>query len=306
MPKSPRFLVAALVLVAIACSSPPPPEPVSVEEMQSATFAGIYEDPVTLVDGKYEGAPFAPGSDSRPTVQRIEELAVSGDFDGDGLDDAAVLLVENSGGSGSFVYLAALMARSGGALNHGTVRLGDRVQVVAMSAEAGEIVLDLVTPGPDDAMASPSAKVRLRYRVDGETLVEVERRDTGRLSSADLQGPIWLLLELGTGRPVAAGVSITMRFANGRLTGSAGCNNYFASYLGSVPGDLQIGPLGSTRRSCPEPAMTEEAEFLARVGGVARYGYAFGRLRLDYIRDGNLDTLVFEPHAETETPRPAR
>ena len=300
MVASPRILVASLLIAAAGCSSPAPPEPVSVEEMQSATYTGIYEDPVTLVDGEYEGEPSAPGSPARPTVRRIDELAVLGDLDGDGIDDAAVLLVENSGGSGSFVYLAALTAQPGGAVNSGTVHLGDRVQVVAMSVEAGEIVIDLVTPGPDDALASPSVKARVRYRLEGEALVEAERENTGRLSTADLEGPIWLLLELGAGRPVAGGVSITARFANGRLTGSSGCNNYFASYVGDSPGELQIGPAGSTRRACPEPAMTEETDFQARLGVVVRYGYAFGRLRLDYVRDGSLDTLVFEPHDEAD------
>ena len=46
--------------------------------------------------------------------------------------------------------------------------------------------------------------------------------------------------------------------------------------------------------------MTEETEFHARVGAVVRYGYAFGRLRLDYVRDGSLGTLVFEPQDEAD------
>jgi hypothetical protein len=76
----------------------------TVAQLQNATYSGIYDEPVTLVDGQYEGEPFTPDSASRPVVSYLGEAF--GDLDGDGVEDAAVFLVENSGGTGDFVYVA--------------------------------------------------------------------------------------------------------------------------------------------------------------------------------------------------------
>jgi LysM repeat protein len=73
-------------------------------DLTNATYRGIYEQPVTLTNGTYEGEPFVEGDASRPTISFIPDLVVYGDVTGDGQNDAAVLLVENSGGSATFNF----------------------------------------------------------------------------------------------------------------------------------------------------------------------------------------------------------
>ena len=71
---------------------------------------------------------------------------------------------------------------------------------------------------------------------------------TASLSSS-LQGKTWRLTSFTSESGSAAvlpGTEVTAAFgADGKLTGSAGCNHYFASYQLSGNG-IKIGPIGST------------------------------------------------------------
>jgi putative lipoprotein len=80
----------------------------------------------------------------------------------------------------------------------------------------------------------------------------------------------WTLSELG-GTPVAEGVTTTFLVsADGRASGNGGCN----SYGGDVVLDghkMLIENLFSTMMACEEPAMDQEAAFLAAVEGTRAY-----------------------------------
>jgi LysM repeat protein len=143
----------------------------SVDALRNATYQGIYAQPVTLTDGKYEGKPFQEGGASRPTVVLADSFAAFGDLDGNGIADAAVLLVENSGGSGSFLYLAAVIDENGRPVNVATTLLGDRVQPASLSIQGGEIVFQGATHAPGDPMCCPSLKTTMTYRLEAGALV---------------------------------------------------------------------------------------------------------------------------------------
>jgi heat shock protein HslJ len=92
-----------------------------------------------------------------------------------------------------------------------------------------------------------------------------------------LSGTRWLLesysLEGDGVSSVIAGTTITAEFApDGKVTGNAGCNRYFASY--EVSGDtMTIGPAGSTKMYCSEPegVMDQEARYLTLLESTAGY-----------------------------------
>ena len=167
-----RIILVAMVLATLAfaagCGSPP--EPLTEESLKNAAYQGIYAEPVELTDGKYEGEPFVEGGSSRPVVVFIEPY-VFGDLDGDGVDDAAVLLVENSGGSGSFFYLAAVLNKDGNPENAATTLLGDRAQVEELAIESGRINVKILTHGPEDPMCCPSQETVETYTLEGSELV---------------------------------------------------------------------------------------------------------------------------------------
>lgn len=164
----------------------PNPAALTVEELTNATYAGIYEEPVTLSDGTYEGAPFVEGGASRPTVTFLNDWTALGDLNGDGLADAAVLLVENSGGSGSFIYLAAVIDQAGQPVNAATTLIGDRVEIKSITIENGRIIMEFVTPGPDDPLCCPTLNVRQSYVLQGDQLVEVSPDEQGATAPAEV------------------------------------------------------------------------------------------------------------------------
>jgi len=268
------------------------------EAVASATYHGIYETPVRLVNGRFEGEPFAAGGVSRPTVQLIGGVLETGDLDGDGGEEAVVLLVENSGGTGSFVYLAALGRRGGEVVNLGTSLVGDRVQIRSIGVDGGQVELEVVQRGPDDAACCPSQKATRIWALDGG-LVETSTDVTGTLSTDDLSGVEWVLTHLSRNEPAPESSSITMVFEGGRISGSGGCNRYFAELTEASPGDIAIGEIGSTMMACPDEVMQLEARYLTVVGEVAGYSFLAGKLVLAYGDGDVVEAMLFEPRGQS-------
>lgn len=146
-------------------------EAITEAGLKNMTYQDIYDKPVTLADGLYEGAPFVNNAASKPTLTFISP-AVFGDLNEDGVDDAAVLLVENSGGSGSFVYLAAVVNNGGVPENVATTLLGDRVEPEAFAIVHGEIIVEATSHTEDDPLRCPSLKTVTAYTLlNGEIAV---------------------------------------------------------------------------------------------------------------------------------------
>jgi heat shock protein HslJ len=100
-----------------------------------------------------------------------------------------------------------------------------------------------------------------------------------------LEGTPWKLTSYLDGSGALASVlddtEITADFVKGELTGSAGCNNYVASYL--LDGQaLSVGPAASTRKMCgaPQGIMEQEQAYLAILGSAAGYRTQGARLEL--------------------------
>jgi len=82
--------------------------------------------------------------------------------------------------------------------------------------------------------------------------------------------------------------------ADGRVSGSAGCNRYHGSY--ELDGDtIRLSPMAATRRMCAEPAgiMDDEQGFLAAMASVDHYNI-HDRLLTFYNSEGTRQ-LVFRP-----------
>ncbi len=96
----------------------------------------------------------------------------------------------------------------------------------------------------------------------------------------------WQVIAYNNGRggvtSILLGTELTATFgADGRVTGSTGCNNYFVSY--ELDGEsVSIGQAGMTERYCQEPEgiMDQEAEFLAALQSAATYSIQGDRLQL--------------------------
>lgn len=269
------------------------------DAVENMTYAGIYDNEVTLTDGRWEGEPFVPGGASRPAVGIIDDFRLEGDLDGDGTDEVVVFLWESSGGSGTYIHIAVAGARDGQNLNIATAPVGDRVQLRSAKIDDGQIELDVVQQGPGDAACCPSQLARRYWRLDAAGLTESKAEITGTLSTGELAGYEWVLVSLDLNKPLPAGPLVTLVFNGGRISGSSRCNRYFASVSdGDTPGDLTVSRLGSTRMACPPADMEVENSYLNALGSVVKFGFFYGKLAFSSLYEGNVQTMLFSSALE--------
>lgn len=123
---------------------------------------------VRLTDGLYEH-PYGEGATQKDSVAFV--ASACGDLNGDGADDAAVVLAASTGGTGSFYTIVAAVDVEGQALQAGADYLGDRVRIEGLEVADGQIVVNMLVAGPQDPMCCPSQKVVRTYALRSGSLV---------------------------------------------------------------------------------------------------------------------------------------
>ncbi len=176
MKQFPKMLaLLALVLAATACSTiqvAGSTAPLTAEALKNAAYQAELAPggKAQLTNGSFR-QPIAPGSASELVITLTDKIT-SGDLNGDGAPDAAVILTTDAGGSGSFYYLAAVLNDQGKPNNVAVTLLGDRVQLNSLTINDGTISVDMVTQGPNDPMCCPSQKVTKKFKLQGTKLNE--------------------------------------------------------------------------------------------------------------------------------------
>ena len=94
----------------------------------------------------------------------------------------------------------------------------------------------------------------------------------------ELVGPDWQLNAYNNGRggvqSLLADSKIDAVFdADGRVSGSSGCNRYMGPYQQAGGGALTIGPLASTRIACEQALMDQETAYLNALQATTRYAF---------------------------------
>ncbi len=289
-----KLLLCTLAFVAAAVDAP------TIDELANARYEGIYDEPVALKDGRWEGEPFVPGAASRPAVGLVQDFRLTGDLDGDGSDESVVLLWESSGGSGTYNYIAVVGRRGREIINLGTALVGDRVQIRAARIAEDKIELEVVQAGPGDAACCPSQKATRTWVLAQSELKEEAPILTGTLSLGDLAGREWVLTHLSRDEPAPAEPEITLAFEGDRVSGTSGCNRFFSNVRdGDMPGEVTIGPVGGTRMACPEDVMNLENRYLEALAGVESYSFLAGRLALTARVKDSFLTMLFTPRKES-------
>ena len=112
------------------------------------------------------------------------------------------------------------------------------------------------------------------------------------LPGSSLDNTFWTMTSMAKSKPLP-GAEITAGFINGQLSGSTGCNNYFAVY--ETQGErLILTNTGVTEMACLEPAgvMEVESRFLDYFYQVDRFNLTEEELQL-ITSDG--EYLIFAP-----------
>lgn len=118
-----------------------------------------------------------------------------------------------------------------------------------------------VTPGPcSDNMSDQRYADHVRVIVDGRALSGCGG-GTLAAPTASLERSAWRITAVA-GNPAVAGVEADLNFADGRVTGTAGCNRLTGPFT-QQRNQLSFGALSATRMACPGPRGEQEMRVFA-------------------------------------------
>lgn len=155
---------------------------------------------VQLTDGEFR-QPAAEGSAADILTQMTEYVAV-GELN-NGQQVVAVILISQTGGTGTFYDLAVLAEQDGQLVSLDATYLGDRIIVNTLSIEDGQIVVDMIVQGPEDPFSSPTQQVLQTYELQDGELVLTTNEVMGTVEpqpedESDIMGVVWAWQELTT------------------------------------------------------------------------------------------------------------
>jgi hypothetical protein len=137
--------------------------PLTLDQLKNYPFlAPQYNQVATLKDGSYQTG---SGADIFSAVLQPE--VAFGDLNRDGVEDTAVLLAENGGGTGVFVSLIAFLNENGVPMQAASVMVDDRPIINSLTISDGKILLGVTIHGPNDPMVNPTEKVSETFQLLG-------------------------------------------------------------------------------------------------------------------------------------------
>ncbi len=204
-----RFALMLLFLTSLAACGlmrSEPPQPLTVEMLKNAEYHVdfIPGDVAKLTDGEYREE-YVTDTGMHLVAMVHFELYEFGDLNGDGVEDAAVILSANAGGSGTLVTLEAVINDKGVPRQVATASLPLGSWAKSVFTEAGEITVDMVTVGPGDAFCCPTMETTQKYRLEGDTFrtTQLGTRLSMPTATPGVEGlqpkPPWLIIATNDG-----------------------------------------------------------------------------------------------------------
>ena len=121
-----------------------------------------FAEPATLTECEY----FSPF-----LMMYYENKFVYGDFNHDGLKDAAVITVENTGGNADW-YILNFLINDGKSFVHKARRLlDDRAIIKAIWQEKGKVYVDMYIHQDGDCRGGPTKHVKNVYEYSGPDMI---------------------------------------------------------------------------------------------------------------------------------------
>jgi hypothetical protein len=144
------------------------PQPVTYDRVRNGTYPATHlpAGTVTLAEGRFE--------DPKASVKIQLGQVAEGDLDADGVNDAAVVLVSETGGSGVFEDLIAVRRRGDRLIMSEPHFLGDRVKIAGLSIDPGGVHVEMTEHGPDDPLCCPTVEVRRSFTLRDGLLAETK------------------------------------------------------------------------------------------------------------------------------------
>lgn len=141
--------------------------------MTYLTDSPYFSEDVSLIDGRYE---WSYESEDNALVYYNLQYAdkyVYGDFNHDGLEDAAVIVIENSGGNADWYTLSFLINDGEKLVHRASGLLGDRAIINSLRQKNGKVIMDMFVHQEGDCMAGPTNHVKSVFEYGrGERWIE--------------------------------------------------------------------------------------------------------------------------------------
>lgn len=297
------FAIFLLVFSVLVLSGEKREVPDSSKEAPQASSSRSPKDTTYIIDGRpvtlRDGVatePAAPGSASLVTTRYFgNELAK--DLDGDGILDTVFLITQETGGSGTFFYAVAALARPDGTFfgSH-AILLGDRIAPQTINDGGGKIVLvNYAVRGKEESFTTaPSMGKTLRLILDPKSMqfgvvadnFEGEA-DPARMT-LQMKSWVWEGATYADGKtfaPRAAGRFTALFGAEKRFSASTDCNGAGAEYTEGPAGALSFGSMFATQMYCEG---SEEQVYTELLGKTTQYRFTSkGKLEL-VLSDGTI------------------
>ncbi len=132
------------------------------------------------IDGIGEGGPLqhlylSDYKQSDPKATFVEKVYLCnyafGDINGDGLGDAVAVIALNTGGTGNFTFLTALLNDHGKVNCIDWVSLGDRTRCKSLEIKHQKIICDAMTHASSDGACFPTLHRVLTYKLVKNKLI---------------------------------------------------------------------------------------------------------------------------------------
>jgi len=230
-----------------------------------------------LVNGEYR-EPVASGS-ATETVVKLTHHITFGKLDGK--EVAAVILVTDPGGSGTFYDLALLVKGPEGWTNQEVAFLGDRIKIHSLAITNDGIMISITKQGPGDAMCCPPKEIIQEFIFsDGRLIKTSEKLD--REPEQALIGTVWKWQQTiypdKTRVEPADPENYTLEFlSDGKVNIRADCNLGGGSY--TLRGNqISIEITHTTRAACPPGSL--EQDYIRDLNAAANY---FFKAKVFYV-----------------------
>ena len=272
--KCARIMVLLMVtIIFFACArsgeNTTDPSDASISDPLNTTYT-IEDQALKLVDGHFETRA-APGSATMIRAA-VFDRPIYGDLDTDGDDDAVAVIVYESGGSGTFYYIAAAINHKGVFRGTGGYLMGDRITVQKVEIRSQMVVVKYSDRRPQEPMsAPPSVETTIQLVLADGQLIPVKQDAAGRQV---LDG--WVTI----GHEVLSFLPCTSKAEHWLMGNSPALDEIKAAYQQALSGAKPYTPLFMSLAGSITAPPTD--------GFGADYSAAFRASRLEQVRpDGN-------------------
>lgn len=171
------FLILTLTTLACGLPTASTPTPIvdfapatesrsnlTIEQIQNTQYQLLVPETsrvIQLINGTYQSGTDTLAEDYAYVM--MTQFFALGDITGDGLGDAAVIFLENYGGTGQFGVLAIYANVSGEPLFVTSTLIDDRPQINSIALNNGEIFIDAIVHSFEDGGCCPTLQTTQTY-----------------------------------------------------------------------------------------------------------------------------------------------